>query len=263
MTSKPQPQLLEAIDRGAQRQRLGIVPDSAPPFHGTDVWNAWEFTWLGPTGKPEVAVARLEVSALSPRLIESKSMKLYLGSFSEVQFASQDEAVSALAADLTSAAGAEVKATLLSPEAIQQAGIAEPQAQCLDSLDVEITTYTYQPNLLELQGSAAKPVQRALYTRLFKSLCPLTGQPDFADVCIAYKGPAISEPSLLRYLVSYRQHAEFAEQVAERIFCDLSQRCAPRALTVTAHYTRRGGIDINPTRSTTAAVPATPRHWRQ
>ena len=247
----PRASLLAALDRSGQRLS----------FQGMDVWNAWEFTWLNSRGKPEVAVARMEVPAASPRLIESKSMKLYLGSCSEVRFASQQDVIARLEADLSAAAGAPVGLALLAPQEVQGAGLAEFKGQCLDTLDIDIAAYRHQPSLLAPTGGGE--ASEALYTRLFKSLCPLTGQPDFADVIVEYTGPAISQESLLQYLVSYRRHAEFAEQVTERIFADITQRCRPRALTVTTQYTRRGGIDINPMRTTAAAQPPRARRWRQ
>ena len=78
----------------------------------------------------------------------------------------------------------------------------------------------------------------------------MTGQPDWASVVISYRGPRIDRAGLLRYLVSFRDHAGFHEQCVERIFHDLLARCRPQALSVEARYTRRGGLDINPWRAT-------------
>jgi 7-cyano-7-deazaguanine reductase len=96
-----------------------------------------------------------------------------------------------------------------------------------------------------------------------KSNCPVTGQPDWASVQLCYRGPRIDRAGLLRYLVSYRGHAGFHEQCAERIFVDVMQRCAPRVLEVYARYTRRGGLDINPWRGTPGREPPNPRGARQ
>jgi 7-cyano-7-deazaguanine reductase len=67
---------------------------------------------------------------------------------------------------------------------------------------------------------------------------------------VRYTGPAIDRASLLRYIVSFRQHDEFHEQCVERAFCDILERCRPDDLAVWARYTRRGGLDINPFRRT-------------
>jgi len=74
-------------------------------------------------------------------------------------------------------------------------------------------------------------------------------------VRIAYRGPRIDRAGLLRYLVSYREHADFHEQCVERIFSDITARCAPQWLSVEARYTRRGGLDINPWRATPGCTP--------
>src|SRR5690606_30818708 len=88
-------------------------------------------------------------------------------------------------------------------------------------------------------------------SNLLKSNCPVTGQPDWASVMISYSGPAIDRASLLRYLVSFRQHRDFHEQCVERIFLDLLRLLGEgRELSVHARYLRRGGLDINPWRST-------------
>jgi 7-cyano-7-deazaguanine reductase len=105
---------------------------------------------------------------------------------------------------------------------------------------------------LRAQGA---DVSETLRSDLFRSVCPVTGQPDYASVAIAYRGPRIDRAALLRYLVSYRLHAGFHEHCAERIFVDLTQRCACESLTVHARFTRRGGIDINPFRTNAGTPP--------
>jgi 7-cyano-7-deazaguanine reductase len=83
-------------------------------------------------------------------------------------------------------------------------------------------------------------------------------------VQIRYSGPQIDQGGLLRYLVSYRNHPEFHEHCAERIFMDIFRRCKPVKLAVYARYTRRGGLDINPFRcSHPMAIPGNIRTARQ
>jgi 7-cyano-7-deazaguanine reductase len=131
----------------------------------------------------------------------------------------------------------------------------------LDLQDIEINEYQWNPELLVLESSVTR--RESVYTHLFKSLCPMTGQPDFASILVQYNGNSINHEGLLRYLVSFREHAEFAEQVTERIFVDIMNRCAPERLAVSARYTRRGGIDINAHRTQDEGLPAEVRLWRQ
>ena len=92
----------------------------------------------------------------------------------------------------------------------------------------------------------------------------MTGQPDWGSVRICYTGPQIDQAGLLRYIVSFRNHNEFHEQCVERIFMDIWRRCQPLRLEVYAHYTRRGGLDINPWRTShPQAAPANIRTARQ
>jgi 7-cyano-7-deazaguanine reductase len=254
------PSLLESIPRQNQRQTLGIV-DGALPFKGLDIWNAYEFTWLNAKGKPEVAVAQIQVPGKSSHLIESKSLKLYLGSFSNTSFANRAEVIKTLESDMALATQAAVGVTLHTPEQALQEGMGQFMGTNLDLQDIEINEYFWNPEFLVVESSTI--VRESVYTHLFKSLCPMTGQPDFASILIQYNGNSISHEGLLRYLVSYREHAEFAEQVTERIFVDIMNRCSPERLAVSARYTRRGGIDINAHRTHDEELPPEVRLWRQ
>lgn len=239
------PGLLFPIARALGREALGIGADL--PFIGHDRWHAYELSWLDPRGKPRAATATFTVPADSPRLVESKSLKLYLNSFNASRF--DDDAVRArIAEDLSTAAGAPVAVAFGLP-----AFAADDNATLIDRLEVDIDDYG-PPNASHLQCADDDIADEVLHSQLLKSNCPVTGQPDWADVRIAYRGPRLDRAGLLRYLVSFRDHCEFHEQCVERIFVDLQARCRPRALSVEARYTRRGGLDINPWRAT----PGTP-----
>ena len=254
------PSLLESIPRSKQRQMLGI-PDDEIPFKGLDIWKAYEFTWLNNKGKPEVGALEIQVPVKSKMQIESKSLKLYLFSYSNTKFAHRNEVIKTLEADLTLAAQAPVSVALLTPDAVEREGLGVVVGSSLDVQDIDIDEYYWNPDFLTLESSTV--VRETLFTNLFKSLCPMTGQPDFASVSINYNGPGISHEGLLRYLVSYREHAEFGEQVAERIFVDIMNRCSPERLSVSMHYTRRGGIEINAHRTHESPMPPEVRLWRQ
>jgi len=254
------PELLFAIARAGQRAALGI--GSALPFHGVDIWNAYELSWLDLRGKPCVALATLRVPAGSPQLIESKSLKLYLGSFGFERI-ERDDLGARIEADLSGAAGAPVTVALSDPGALTEAlALAELAGESLDALELEIDHYG-PPRDDFLTADAQVTVTETLTSALFKSNCPVTGQPDWASVQVRYRGPRIDHAGLLRYLVSYRDHSDFHEACVERIFVDLLARCAPVELSVYARYTRRGGLDINPYRSTGSEAPANPRGPRQ
>lgn len=254
------PSLLVSFPRAVQRRALGIA-DDALPFRGVDVWNAYEFTWLNRRGKPEVALAQIHVPSKSANIIESKSLKLYLGSYSGTKFGPRGEVVATLESDLTLAAQAPVSVTLFACEQVQSNGIVPILGHSLDALEFDVDEYYLHPDFLETVSDTI--VRESLFTNLFKANCPMTGQPDFASILIQYNGQSISHEGLLKYLISYREHAEFAEQIVERIFVDLMNRCMPDRLTVQAKFTRRGGIDINPFRSHEEKIGPDTRSWRQ
>jgi 7-cyano-7-deazaguanine reductase len=258
--TKYRPSLLSALPRKSQRQALGITEDDLP-FRGMDIWNAYEFTWVNSKGKPEVAIAQFMVPAKSASFIESRSLKLYLGSYSQTKFGHRSEVISTLESDLSLSAQAPVSVSLIAPEHAVSNGLSTLQGTNLDTLDIEMKEYFWDPEYLEIESSTI--VRETLCTNLFKSLCPITGQPDFASVQIQYSGQSISHAGLLKYLVSYRSHEEMAEQITERIFIDIMNRCSPDRLSVNSFFNRRGGIDINPFRAHEGAPAADLRLWRQ
>lgn len=237
--------MLEPVPRSLNRGPLGIT--NTLPFKGEDLWNAYEFSWLNPKGKPEVALLECRVPCTTPNIIESKSFKLYLNSFNQTRFNSATEVLEVLKSDLAAVAGDEVAVKMLDLNA-SHLPITELPGVCIDHLDVEISHY--QPDAELLQLGSGQEVEQKLVSHLLKSNCLITNQPDWGSLFIAYRGPQISEASLLEYIISFREHNEFHEQCVERIFCDILRRCQPKALSVLARYTRRGGLDINPFRST-------------
>ena len=247
------PGLLFPIPRATARAELGI--ESAFPGHGDDIWTAYEVSWLNPKGKPEWALFEFIVPCNTPNIIESKSLKLYLNSFNQSRFDDLAAVVETLSKDLSAVAGSEVDVIIADAETDYETGY-----HCLDQQDIEITDYSYRPELL---AAGTEPAAEKLVSHLLKSNCPVTGQPDWASLYIDYQGPAIDHAALLKYIISFRSHAEFHEQCVERVFLDISKHCQPEQLTVCARYTRRGGLDINPVRSTEEDYPVIGRTIRQ
>ncbi|WGT64449.1 NADPH-dependent 7-cyano-7-deazaguanine reductase QueF [Variovorax paradoxus] len=265
---KYDPSLLFPIARAAQREAMGIAA-GALPFFGADLWTAFEVSWLNLRGKPQLAIAHFTIPCETPNIIESKSFKLYLNSFNSTAFASIDAVRDRMRADLSEAlwrgsdqsAGIGVK--LLAPDMFDREPVHELDGLDLDRLDIECTHYQPAPELLS-SDATQPPVNETLTSRLLKSNCLVTGQPDWGSVQIRYSGPAIDQAGLLAYIVSFRNHNEFHEPCAERIFTDIWNRCKPNKLAVYARYTRRGGLDINPFRTSwPQALPPNIRTARQ
>ncbi|MGN2385267.1 NADPH-dependent 7-cyano-7-deazaguanine reductase QueF [Pseudomonas syringae] len=255
------PSLLFPIPRAAKWAELGLTAQTLP-YKGVDFWNCYELSWLLPSGKPVVAIAEFSIPADSPNIIESKSFKLYLNSLNQTAFDGAARVQATLEKDLSAAAGKPVGVRIRNLAEIEEEGVAVLPGMCIDELDITVSSYDQpQPELLHCDDSQV--IEEAVHSHLLKSNCPVTSQPDWGSVVVEYRGAALDHASLLAYIVSFRQHSDFHEQCVERIFLDLQRLLKPEKLTVYARYVRRGGLDINPYRSTEVLDVANRRLARQ
>ncbi len=242
------PHLLFPISRAESRELLGL--GNALPFYGVDIWTGYELSWLDKLGKPVVAVAEFFIPCTSEFIVESKSFKLYLNSLNQTRCENVAEVEALIAKDLARITNAEVRVNITPLTSVRStshlAEIAEVKGELLDELAVAVDTYHPAPELL---ATETEMVEECLVSHLLKTNCPVTGQPDWASLVIRYKGNKIQRENLLRYIISFREHQDFHEHCVERIFSDIARVCKPEVLTVYARYTRRGGLDINPFRS--------------
>ena len=240
------PERLFPISRRPQWQALGLDPD-ALPFVGFDTWNHYEVSWLNAKGKPCVATASITYDCCSLNLIESKSLKLYFNSLNQTMFASVAVLEARIAEDLTACLESQVVVNIIPS---QDWGVAEVRPRfdgtCVDDLDVVCSVYEVTPHLLQ---TTDEMVEETLCSDLLRSNCPVTNQPDWGSVQVRYRGPRIIPERFLKYIVSFRKHQGFHEQCIEHIFIDIMKQCKPEHLTVYGRYTRRGGLDINPYRT--------------
>lgn len=255
------PEQLFPISRAPKWSELGLTAETLP-YQGVDVWNCYELSWLLPSGKPVVAIGEFVIPADSPNIIESKSFKLYLNSLNQSVFDSREALLRTLKEDLSRAVGKPVEVRLRTLEEVTADGLVSLPGRCVDGLDVAIEHYG-EPRADLLRCDSARQVDECLHSHLLRSNCPVTGQPDWGSLVVDYEGPALVPESLLAYLVSFRQHSDFHEQCVERVFLDLHRLLSPKRLTVYARYLRRGGLDINPYRSTETVVVKNARLVRQ
>lgn len=261
------PALLCPVSRALNRNTLDI----RVPFSGYDLWHFYELSCLDPLGLPQVFTGEFVIPQDSPFLIESKSLKLYLNSFNMTVVSCMADFQEIIRRDLSKAAGKEVSVRIfpLSAEPTQELAVQYPsgilledeiksRAQNTDPIDC----YEVNPNLLK-QDDSGKTVTETLITHLLRSNCLVTGQPDWGTLIVSYTGRQLNHEALLRYIISYRNHREFHEHCAERIFTDLENHADLEHLDVRACYTRRGGIDINPRRCSTEIYPESIRLERQ
>lgn len=241
------PKKLFPIPRDEKRLEIGINSQN-PSFFGFDLWNHYEVSWLNSKGKPMVGIAEIIYDCHSPCIIESKSMKLYFNTFNQSMFDSPEALEGIMQTDIAQAIEHPVEIRLFNLE--DRSYLTQTQTFSgthLDILDIECHDYIVNPSLLRTEN---EQIEETVYSHLLKSNCLVTHQPDWGSVQISYTGEKIHHESLLKYLISFRNHNEFHEQCIERIFIDIMTYCQPKTLTVYGRYSRRGGVDINPIRST-------------
>lgn len=255
------PSLLSPVARWDTREALELADPDKLPFHGMDVWNAYELSWLGARGIPRVAMAEIRVPCTSRNLVESKSLKLYLNSLANTRFESPRQVQETIETDVGECVGGAVDVHLMTLSEASRLPLWEPTGICLDILEPEVQLSGHDPELLATEQGAERT--ETLYSHLLRSRCPVTGQPDWATLLVRYSGTPIQHAGLLRYIVAMRNHEALHEQLVEQIFCDIKAQCAPRHLSVQGRFTRRGGVDINPFRSDFEDVPPNHRVVRQ
>lgn len=254
------PAQLFPVERALGRGSIGLGEGSLP-FYGEDIWTAWELSWLTERGKPVSAVAEIRFPAVSRCIVESKSLKLYLNSFNMSRFESAEAVVAAMQADLSRVAQGAVTVRIFGCDDTGVFGARRAHGRCIDHHEVE--TYLYEVDASLLKHGAGEVVDETLHSHVLRTNCPVTGQPDWATVEITYSGQTIDEASLFAYLVSFRTHTGYHENCVETLFTDIMARLAPTALTVVGRFTRRGGLDINPCRSSAPATFSNGRLVRQ
>ncbi len=254
------PSVLTPIPRAEGRKTLRLPP----AWYGEDVWHLYELSWLDAAGEPVSAWGRLIVPADSSNLVESKSLKLYCNGLNFERFPSQDALAARLEADLAAVVGAPVRLEVYATDRLRQpvaADFGDPAAVSLDAPmfegkagqgeiatdATEASEMTYDARCLAVLP-AMPPRWQSFRTARFRSVCPVTGQPDWASLYLRAFGPPLEVRALRQYLCSFRRHPEFHEQCVERIYCDL-WALGMTELVVIARFLRRGGIDINPQRA--------------
>lgn len=254
------PNLLVGIDRARNRDAIGYDSAAPLPFAGFDLWNAWEVSALLDCGLPWVGALRITYDATSPRLVESKSFKLYLNSFNQEPLGSDANAVclalcARITEDLSPVLGVRPTVTpwVMTPET-QSAELKEFQTLEVLHPQLPIRHYAERRELLETASTGGS---LKAHSALLRSRCRATGQPDWGDVYASISGNHLPDTaSLLAYWVSFRQEQHFHEEIVESIYHALMSRFEPERLMVAARYTRRGGLDINPVRyNVPEAVP--------
>ena len=233
--------ILNPISRDESRKKIGL---SANKINGIDLWTSYEISWLRPNGIPDNGILYTSYPSSSPFFIESKSFKFYLNSLHNIKSTKKD-LINLIKKDLEDCLQTKVKINMLSKpiEYDLYKGYVD-----IDNKKIKDVGRKVDSSLLSL--SINSPIRDyKIKCSLFRSLCPVTSQPDWATILINYKGSLIKTDSILSYLISYRNHPGFHEECVELIYKDILDTCKPINLSVEARFLRRGGIEINPFRT--------------
>lgn len=246
---------LAPVPRAWAREREQV---NIGPFTGFDEWNLWEVSWLDTDGKPVMSTGRYRVPFDSPNLIESKSIKLYLNSMNNTRLGADRQAVALrVSQEMSEAAGADCLVEFFAIGAGPLNTVDSPDGECLDEQPI-IPGYELAEDLC---SGGVESV--TLYSEHFRSLCPVTAQPDWATVLIRYQGPKLDRAKLYSYLVGFRNHQGFHEACCERIASEILAVSGASELQVEARFLRRGGVDINPVRALRGPQALATRLYRQ
>lgn len=256
------PDVLVQIPRSENREKYGMK-DNLVPFVGYDVWHAWEVSFLTDNGFPVTGVLKLIIPFYSPFIVESKSLKLYLFSFSMEKLGdtvreATIEFKNRVKKDLEEVlqVNLDLDRDILFFEEDKQeqtqdymvASTIPKLVNCLPNLSlIDYFKYTEDPLILN-EGQCTEVT---FQSSLLRSRCRVSGQPDFATIHFHFlaRDKKIDLKSLAQYIVSFRDEHHFHEEIIECMYKRIWDKFEPRELAIAAWYTRRGGIDICPIRA--------------
>lgn len=248
------PEVLVPIDRQFNRDQYSIAAEDLP-FSGVDVWHAYEAQFLC-RGVPVSGILKISIPCSTKQTVESKSLKLYLFSFMMENYdTTRSKAIllyeQTIRKDLRKLIEGDVKVKFFPVNRHRKDLSRIDYNEIYDNLSDYVTTaniYQERPDLLISSGIASETNFAVRFDGL-RSNCRVTKQPDLGTMYISYAGSTpVNMEGLARYLISFRNENHFHEEIVEAVYKRIWDKFNPNYLEVTAFYTRRGGIDICPTR---------------
>ena len=195
-------------------------------FFGLDYWNAYEFSYLNSKNLPVIEALEIKIPMHSAFTVESKSLKLYLASFYNKKFNNSTRAYKLIEGDLSKLLNSQVSVRKLNR---------------FDDAPSSTLVSRFKNKV---------PKNKVIHFQGFRSICPVTSQPDWGNIYIHSMSNPMDSKKLIKFLKSYRNKGDFHEACIESIFISIRDDLKIDDLTVYGKFLRRGGIDINPIRST-------------
>ena len=194
-------------------------------FYGVDYWNAYEFSYLDSSNQPVLESIEIRIPLDSAYTVESKSLKIYLASFYNRKFKNAINAYKLIERDLSNLINSKVVVRKKVKYEIP------PKSILINGLSKTIKKNT----VIKYEG--------------FRSICPVTSQPDWANIYLHSTTNSVDSKKLTKILKSFRERGDFHETCIDSIFITLINDFKFDDLTLCGRFLRRGGIDINPIRS--------------
>ena len=217
------PEILFSISRKQQRLGKHLIDQD-----GVDIWNIHELFWIDKTDSAHHEEISIHIPAQSPNTVESKSLKLFINSLIHKRFDHIDHVKKEIKFHLEKLLDSEIS---------------------LKEIHRKVPTTTYQVNTsseFNLLSTMSGPRELTSF-RGFRSLCPVTSQPDIAEIFIDGHIHDKDLDTVSSYLGSFFNRECFHELCIEYIFSDLS-KAGFDIKEVEGYFERRGGIAIIPIR---------------
>ena len=252
------PSILVPVPRSLNREIYDIHTQEEL-FLGFDTWHAYEAGFLARNGLPVCGVLKLVYPANSPCIVESKSLKLYLNSLNMTRLGEDipsgiETYLQTVKSDLEQILQTRVEATFFrqAPEKTYFDFQDYTLLEAIPGIEREtFTEYNENPALLENRTTGRGEIK--VCSHLLRSNCKITKQPDWGSIYIHIQADCLPDhASLLKYIVSLRNENHFHEEICEMTYKRLWDLFHPEILAVSCIYTRRGGIDICPSRANQA-----------
>ena len=227
------PKVLFPISRTEQRKGVFEKTDIST-IKGDDIWNIHELLWIDKNNYSHHNELSISLSCTSKNTVESKSMKLFLGSLVFKKFKNISEVKNIIKRHIEAVTKSKIKFGKIYPK--------QNATEC----EIKIS-FKVKP-LIESSYTSSKRKNFKTYVfKAFRSLCPVTNQPDIADIYLVADLNAENKKDISEYLGSFFERNGFHERCVEEMFLELKRK-KYFVKSIEGYFERRGGIAIIPRR---------------
>jgi len=227
------PKVLFPISRTDQRKGVFEKTDFSK-IKGDDVWNIHELLWIDKKNNSHHNELSISLNCTSKNTIESKSMKLFLGSLVHKKFENISEVKNVIKRHVEAVTKSKIKLGKIYTK------------QNANECEIKISSKVKPLKESSYKASKRKNFKTYVF-KAFRSLCPVTNQPDIADIYLVADINAQNKKDISEYLGSFFEKNGFHERCVEEIFLELKRK-KYLIKSIEGYFERRGGIAIIPRR---------------